>query len=275
MVGKAEQLSSLTSAATVGFQVFSSALEKRLKSDRRKDWNKTQEQALQEAHKRLVAFDDANPDPGSSPTLKASRQDLVDAIDAVKALQASYNDPGPVFDVVAWNDGQKWRASVDTSETGDLTAGVAFTNFADERQWGTFSNKDLCNFAVNIYDDGNVVSVVVAAGAHGSHVAGIVAAHDPEHPELNGVAPGAQIVCCKIGDSRLGSMETALGMERAVNAVIRNKCDLVNMYVAACMLGQDGISIYSHMMTSWTPRDSFGFWCACPCDPQVVWRTCC
>jgi hypothetical protein len=72
-----------------------------------------------------------------------------------------------------------------------------------------------------------------------------VAAHFPDDPAANGVAPGAQIISCKIGDSRLGSMETGAGMVRALAAAMAAKADLVRCVGlaaraargAACMLG--------------------------------------
>ena len=81
---------------------------------------------------------------------------------------------------------------------------------------------------MQVYDNGDTVSLVTDAGSHGTHVAGIVAACDDD-PARNGVAPGAQILACKIGDGRLDSAETGTGLVRALIAAKRYGCDLINL----------------------------------------------
>ena len=42
-------------------------------------------------------------------------------------------------------------------------------------RYGTFPDPYATNYAINIYEDGNVTSIVVDSGAHGTHVAGTAA----------------------------------------------------------------------------------------------------
>ena len=44
-----------------------------------------------------------------------------------------------------------------------------------------------------------------------------------------GWGAGAQIISCKIGDSRLDSMETIVGLARGLAAVLNHKADLINL----------------------------------------------
>ena len=47
-------------------------------------------------------------------------------------------------------------------------------------------------------------------------MASIATGFYPDTPEINGIAPGAQIVSIKIGDNRLNGMETGYALVNAV-----------------------------------------------------------
>ena len=61
------------------------------------------------------------------------------------------------------------------------------------RQVGDLGWGSALSYCVQVYEGGDRLSIVADAGSHGTHVAGIAAAHFEQQPELNGVAPGAQV----------------------------------------------------------------------------------
>ncbi|KAK1307536.1 hypothetical protein QJS10_CPA09g01678 [Acorus calamus] len=201
------------------YELFTDTLISRLKKERRKKWDENNQEAISEILKQLNEFDKC------------------------------YDDKGPVIDAVVWNDGAVWRVAIeiqtfeDDTETefGKLAEFIPLTNYRIERKYGIFSKLDACSFVTNVYDEGNLLSIVTDCSPHGTHVSGIAAAFHHKEPLLNGVAPGAQIISCKIGDGRLGSMETGTGLIRALIAAVEHKCDLINMsYGEATLLPDYG-----------------------------------
>ncbi|KAL8148295.1 hypothetical protein AgCh_005606 [Apium graveolens] len=216
------------------YELFTDTLTSRLKKERKKKWDEKNQEAVANGVKKLDEFDKKHPNVEDA-NLRRVREDLQDRVDFLRKQADSYDDNGPIVDVVVWHDGELWRVAVDTQtleddpECGKLANFIPLTNYRTERKYGVFSKLDACSFVANVYNEGNIVSIVTDSSPHGTHVAGIASAFHPKEPLLNGVAPGAQIISCKIGDSRLGSMETGTGLTRALIAVVEHKCDLINM----------------------------------------------
>ena len=132
-------------------------------------------------------------------------------------MDSKIKDIGPVYDCLVWNDGQTWRACIDTTEAGNLESCKVLTNFRDSHEYGTFSYLDMLNYSVRILSDDKILEIVTDSSTHGTHVASIATGHFENKPELNGVAPGAQIISIKIGDNRVNGMETGFAFANAVS----------------------------------------------------------
>ncbi|TDH66684.1 uncharacterized protein CCR75_007853 [Bremia lactucae] len=215
--------------SVAGYHLFPGPLVARLKTERQEKFDIEQRSAVNKVQQQLVQWSKTNSISTTDSAVLRQKEDLKAQLKQLEELAKNREDPGPIYDVVVFHDGTNWRAALDTTETGNFTGIPAMTNFKHERQYATFSTESQLNFVLNIYDNGNVLSIVNDVGAHGTHVAGIVAAYYPDQIECNGVAPGAQIVAVKIGDARLGSMETTSALSRAILAVMDANVDIVNM----------------------------------------------
>ncbi|XP_013068571.2 tripeptidyl-peptidase 2-like isoform X1 [Biomphalaria glabrata] len=201
--------------------------ERVVEEKREKLWNPQHREAVTNALRNLESFDKAHPSCTSLED-KTQREDLQARVDILNSLDKKYPELGAVYDCIVFHDGEKWKACVDTSEKGDLQSCTLLSNFRESHEYGQLSQADMLTYSVNIYEEGNVLEIVTNAGAHGTHVACIAAGYFPDNKELNGIAPGAQIIGLKIGDTRLGSMETGTSLVRAMKYIMDHKVDLIN-----------------------------------------------
>lgn len=270
------------------FALFPGGLKARIAASRAEERAVKQRQAAAAA-REAAADADAGKGACASLTGRALRKAREEAAACVAALTADPPpDAGPMVEAVVWHDGSQWLAALDTSAlqpdeegrpqvpgraprveragcrpgtaavtrpspTGALAEFEPLTDFKACRRHATLSARDALNVALNIYDGGATLSIVADAGSHGTHVAGIAAAYHPDAPELNGVAPGARLMSCKIGDSRLGSMETGTGLARAVAAAVAAGADIINLSYGEATATPDGgrlIDLIAHAVNS-------------------------
>lgn len=211
-----------------GYDVYPQELIDRMQRRQRERQEELQRPLEARLRQALIDWKAAHPTPTDEQLRE--RKDLEARLEQLRDLGQAFEEPGPLFDCVVFHDGSVWRAVVDTDEDGDLGEEALLTNYRTERRFGTLGGEALLNFALNIYRDGNLLSIVTDAGSHGTHVAGIAAGHVPGQPDLDGIAPGAQIVAVKNGPNRLhgGRMETGAAIARGLAAIREMKCDLLS-----------------------------------------------
>ncbi|KAI4503188.1 hypothetical protein M0802_001410 [Mischocyttarus mexicanus] len=214
------------------FTLYPNKLKERIIAERKKNfWDDGQKAALAEATRQLQEFEAKNPKSNNGGEEKLEKEELEARVEVLTNAEKKYSDSGPVYDVVVFYDGYIWKACIDTSEEGDLESGVYLGEYSKTREYAPLTKEDQLNVSINVHDEGNTLEIVSLCSSHGTHVASIAAAYFPESPELNGVAPGAQIISLTVGDGRIGTMETGTAIVRAMIYIMqrKEKVHVINM----------------------------------------------
>lgn len=226
-------------------ELFHRRVHERLQHQRAEDWARLRA-ARVAARKRAErtsegpSLSELKRQPPSE--LTAAERDRLARARLLETLEADANDddPGAVFDCVLWHDGTHFHAVVDTDADGDLADETVLRPFGVDGEYATFGGGIASNFAIQVYDDGDVLSIVTVSGSHGSHVAAIAAAHFPENSARNGIAPGARILSVRIGDLRVGGSSDLTGELRAIAAAAQYGVDIANVSWGGTSSFQDG-----------------------------------
>mmetsp|Transcript_21421 Transcript_21421/g.48358 ORF Transcript_21421/g.48358 Transcript_21421/m.48358 type:complete len:1362 (-) Transcript_21421:42-4127(-) len=215
------------------FELLPGNVERRIKRERKDAFLTKHTALLSSTQATLDGLPTNESDKDKKKAIDDEKKELELLIDQLNSIAESYEDYGPLMDVVMFQQGGTWKAVIDLDANGDLTSATPMAPFAVNRDVGELRFGSAVTFCVQVYDEGKTLSIVTDAGSHGTHVAGITGCYFPSEEEdeddLNGVAPGAQILACKIGDGRLGSAETGTGLIRALIAAKKHGCDLVNL----------------------------------------------
>ncbi|MBK6472864.1 MAG: S8 family serine peptidase [Betaproteobacteria bacterium] len=163
-------------------------------------------------------------------------------------------DAGALHDCVLWHDGNQWRAVIDTDEDGDLRNERVLQPFGVAGEYGSFGDIAHTTFGVQVYDGGQMLSIVTVTGDHGTHVASIAAGHNPDERGRDGIAPGARILSINIGNRRNGTTSNDLVYLRAGALLARHKADIVNVSYGGRSLLQDGRNASSRMFNALVER---------------------
>ncbi|WP_306326938.1 S8 family serine peptidase [Streptomyces venezuelae] len=158
---------------------------------------------------------------------------------------------------------------VDTDQNNDFTDNAPMKPYKDGNQVGYFGTDNPATevaertpFVVEIRKDvpmdplggtwvgqkRDFVNIGLVESSHGTHVAGITAAHSLFGGRMNGAAPGAKIVSSRACTWSGGCTNTAL-TEGMTDLVVNRGVDIVNMSIGGLPQQNDGDNVRSRLYT--------------------------
>lgn len=219
--------------AKSGRDLFDGGVMGRINALRRQRWEEDYNSVITERRRQQLQDEASGKRPKEDTPegdLTRQQRDQRAREKHIENLEKNYlrDNPAGIFDCVVWHDGEHWRVLIDTDEDGDLADETALRPFGIAGEFGRFSDRVSSTFAVQVYADDKILSIVTPNGSHGTHVAGIASANFPDDPARNGIAPGARILSVRIGDSRIGGGSTLNGEMRGMVAAAKYGVDVMN-----------------------------------------------
>ncbi|KAG5677346.1 hypothetical protein PVAND_007111 [Polypedilum vanderplanki] len=201
---------------------------------KQKQWDEHHKKIVADVAREIAENDAKNSNSNNlSFKDKLAKENLDGFNDFLTSCEKKFTETKTTYDCILFKSKESgWIAVIDISEKGDLE------NAAVIREYSKFYDMvkidDYLSVSINVHDDGNTLEIVGMCSSHGTHVASIASGYHPENEDLNGVAPASKIVSLTIGDGRLGSMETGVGLVRAIIKVMELcnaglKIDVINM----------------------------------------------
>ncbi|MBT4559610.1 MAG: S8 family serine peptidase [Planctomycetes bacterium] len=154
---------------------------------------------------------------------------------------SSFDDDGPVYDLLTWKQGDDWFVVVDNDQDGDLGEEPALGQFRSTGDWATLGDEALLNYCVSVEDDGARVQFFFDTHGHGTHVAGIIGAYQGPEGRMNGIAPGVEFVSIKVGDGKFGGSTYGASISKAIDYAVEMGCQVANISFGGPSFYADGL----------------------------------
>jgi subtilisin family serine protease len=117
------------------------------------------------------------------------------------------------FDFIVFDAGDNdWVLYIDKNDNGTLADEKPIRNYKVNRDYFVINNEEkgltMFTFGINIFPTENKVSFFFDDGGHGTHCAGIATGYHIGGTDLNGVAPGANVIALKLGNNNFAGGAT-------------------------------------------------------------------
>ncbi len=202
-------------------------LTSRIQSDRRADWQENK-----------TSFEEAKARWAANRTEEGTTQTLLEK--EISRRMESFQDPGPVWDVLVFQNEETWTVLVDNDQDGDFNEESGLHSFRETGEWATLGDESNLNYCVQVPGDGSLTMIYFDTNGHGTHVAGIIGAWEGEAGRMNGVAPGVEFVAIKIGDGKYGGATSGFSIAKALDYAVEAGCTVANISFGGPSFFADG-----------------------------------